>query len=404
MRTFNTILALFIISTVLSCTAPKTVSSAVNQDQLEQKIVSLSKDKWRWMAEKTTDSLAALFHNKSMFVHMGGSWGKERELDVIKSGRIWYKEADIYATSLHVMGSTAILLSDIDLVAVVGGNEVINPFMVTEVYLNEDGTWQLGSLTFSRLARPIKKVKKLGLKKVWESDTLTLNGPESVLYDSETNALYVSSMNSGAVVRMDTSGKVLQKDWVTGLTSNKGSAFHEGLFYTAETSGLAVIDASTGKVNKRIPVKDAVMLNDVEVDAKGIVYVTDTRTGKVYRIANGQPEVYLENLPGANGLLTVNDDLYVVSSTGFYKVDASKKLTTIADGFESGLDGIVMLTEDEFILSNYRGILYHVKANGEKRLLLDTRAESVMANDIGYNSKTRTLYVPSFSTNRVIAY
>ena len=46
---------------------------------LEQKIIDLSKEKWRWMAERKVDALEALFHEKAVFVHMGGSWGKERE-------------------------------------------------------------------------------------------------------------------------------------------------------------------------------------------------------------------------------------------------------------------------------------------------------------------------------------
>src|SRR5688500_4585945 len=112
------------------------------------------------MANKKTDTLAALFHEKSMFVHMGGSWGKEQELNVIKSGGIWYKKADVYSASVNIIGNTAILLNDIDLVAEVGGNEVTNPFMVTEVYIKEDGKWKMGSLTFSKLARPVKSKSK----------------------------------------------------------------------------------------------------------------------------------------------------------------------------------------------------------------------------------------------------
>jgi hypothetical protein len=90
---------------------------------------------------------------------MGGSWGKDQELNVIKSGNIWYKKAEIYEASVNRIGNTAILLNDIDLVAVVGGNEVINPFMVTEVYINQNGKWKMGSLTFSRLMRPVKVTK-----------------------------------------------------------------------------------------------------------------------------------------------------------------------------------------------------------------------------------------------------
>lgn len=242
------------------------------------------------------------------------------------------------------------------------------------------------------------------LEKVWQTDSVTLRNPESALYDPISNSLYVSSMGAGTIVRIGPDGKVIKNDWVTGLTSNKGSALYNGLLYTAETSAVAVIDVDKAAIIKRIPVEGAQMLNDVAIDSKGIIYVTDTRGAKVYRIEGDKPTVYLENMPGANGLLTVNTDLYVLTSTSFQKVDANKVITKIADGFESGLDGIAMIAENEFIISNYKGILYYVKTDGTKQLLLDTRANGIMSNDISYNSKTKILYVPSFGTNRVIAY
>jgi sugar lactone lactonase YvrE len=242
------------------------------------------------------------------------------------------------------------------------------------------------------------------LEKIWETDSASMRNPESVLYDPGTNSLYVSSMGSGTIVRIGTDGKLISKDWVTGLNANKGSALFNGLLYTAETAAVAVIDVEKATILKRIPVEGAQMLNDLAVDAKGIIYVSDTRAGKVYRIEGDKPAVYLENLPGANGLLTVNTDLYVLTAASLLKVDAGKAITKIADGFESGLDGIVMVSANEFILSNYQGILYYVYADGTKQVLLDTRANRIMANDISYDSKTKTLYVPSYGTSRIIAY
>src|SRR5512147_1102934 len=121
---------------------------------LEQEVIDLSREKWRWMSERNVDTLDALFHEKSVFVHMGGSWGKEREIDIIKSGGIHYKQADIHEVSVNVIGTTAILLNRITLLAVVDGNEVINPFMVTEVYVQQEGNWKLASLSFTRLLTP----------------------------------------------------------------------------------------------------------------------------------------------------------------------------------------------------------------------------------------------------------
>ncbi|WP_087940098.1 nuclear transport factor 2 family protein [Algoriphagus faecimaris] len=120
----------------------------------KQEIIELSKTKWQWMADKDADKLAELFDDQSVFVHMGGSWGKEREVNIIRSGGIWYKKADIHEVSVEIIDNTAILLNRITLVAEVGGNEVTNPFEVTEVYIKKADGWKLGSLSFTRLMTP----------------------------------------------------------------------------------------------------------------------------------------------------------------------------------------------------------------------------------------------------------
>jgi hypothetical protein len=128
--------------------------SFAQNSSADQEIIKLSKEKWQWMADKKIDVLDSLFQEKSVFVHMGGSWGKQQELNVIKSGGIWYKKADIHEVSVNIIDNTAILLNRIDLLAVVGGNEVTNPFMVTEVYIKQNGSWKLGSLSFTKLLTP----------------------------------------------------------------------------------------------------------------------------------------------------------------------------------------------------------------------------------------------------------
>ena len=121
----------------------------------EQDVINLSKEKWRWMSERKVESLAALFHEEAVFVHMGGTMSKDQELDVIRSGAIHYKDVDIQEVSVRFIGTTtAILLNKIRLVAVVGGNEVTNPFVVTEVYVQQSDTWRLASLSFTRLLTP----------------------------------------------------------------------------------------------------------------------------------------------------------------------------------------------------------------------------------------------------------
>jgi hypothetical protein len=103
------------------------------------------------MSEKKVDTLATLFHEDAVFVHMGGSWGTAQELEIIRSGGIHYKHAEIFEASARIIGTTGIVLNRIRLDAVVGGNEVTNPFMVTEVYVQQNGAWKLGSLSFTKL-------------------------------------------------------------------------------------------------------------------------------------------------------------------------------------------------------------------------------------------------------------
>ena len=143
--------ALLILLFAVQCTPTKEINTAQNAN-IETEIKALSAQKWQWMADKNVDELAKLFHEQSQFVHMGGSWGKTQEIEIIKGGGIHYKKADIHEVSVEIIGNTAILLNRITLLAVVGGNEVTNPFMVTEVYVKQNnGNWQLGSLSFTKL-------------------------------------------------------------------------------------------------------------------------------------------------------------------------------------------------------------------------------------------------------------
>ena len=116
----------------------------------EQEIIDLSNDKWQWMSDKNTDKLSGLFHDTAQFVHMGGYWGKEAELNTIKNGAIWYKKAEIHNQEVKFTENTATVYSVIHLNSEVGGNAVRFPFIVTEVYVKENGRWLLSSLVFTK--------------------------------------------------------------------------------------------------------------------------------------------------------------------------------------------------------------------------------------------------------------
>lgn len=153
----KSVLGLLSVIALLQSCAPQTqinTGTTSGTDAQREELLRLSRDKWRWMSERKVDSLAALVAEPAVFVHMGATMTKPQELEVIRSGVIQYKTVDIQEASARFVGTTAIVLNRIRLVAVVGGNEVVNPFVVTEVYVPQGGAWKLASLSFTRLLTP----------------------------------------------------------------------------------------------------------------------------------------------------------------------------------------------------------------------------------------------------------
>ena len=124
-------------------------ASATPPTKAQQEIIDLSKQKWQWMADKNVDKLAGLFDDKAKFVHMSGTWKKAEELDIIKTGSIWYRKADVHDTAVELFNDTAIIWSRITLESTVRGSEAKVEFTVTEVYQKQANNWKMLALTFS---------------------------------------------------------------------------------------------------------------------------------------------------------------------------------------------------------------------------------------------------------------
>ena len=141
---------LFFTSIQWSNAQTSSLNTKSKSDQkTEQELLDLSKQKWQWMADKNVDKLAVLFDDKSKFVHMSGTWKKDEELEIIKTGSIWYKNAKIHDSAVEIFGKTAIVWNRITLEAIVRGNEAVTEFTVTEIYQKQGKSWKLLDLTFS---------------------------------------------------------------------------------------------------------------------------------------------------------------------------------------------------------------------------------------------------------------
>lgn len=147
---------LLVVAALVACTTTTTEPSAMTSQATPEQsdthqLLDLSRQKWLWMADRDMGELEALFHPAARFVHMGATMDRQAELEVIRSGQIEYRHADVSESSVEVLGGTAIVYSRLRLLAVVGGNEVTNPFSVTETYVQVNGRWQLAAMAFTRL-------------------------------------------------------------------------------------------------------------------------------------------------------------------------------------------------------------------------------------------------------------
>lgn len=247
------------------------------------------------------------------------------------------------------------------------------------------------------------------LEEKWVTDTV-LRAPESVRYDGAAGVFYITNIGdfnkegTGFISKMDDQGRIIEREWIKGLTAPKGMGQRGNLLYVAEHKAVAIVNVQKGLLVRRIPIEGAVMLNDVTVDRSGAVYVSDTRAGRVHRIQDGKPELYLDDVANANGLLAVGDYLYILAGDKLLKADRDKNLTTVATGIEGGADGIERVNANEFIVTGWEGTVYIVQADGSKQLLMDTRNDQANAADLWYDGETQMVYIPVMSKNKLAAY
>jgi hypothetical protein len=263
----------------------------------------------------------------------------------------------------------------------------------------------IASFLFSAL---VSNAQKHSIQKIWECDT-TLAIPESVLFHN--GGLYVSLIDGepwgadgkGEIAKLDLNGKILNAAWVTGLNAPKGLGVWDKKLYVADLAEVVVINTESGKIESKIPVEGASGLNDITIDKKGIVYVSDSKVGTVHRIEKGKAVLYLSDLKGVNGLKAVGDVLYILTANDVYKTGADKKLISVAKT-ELGGDGIEPVGNGDFIVSFWPGLIYYLDKWGKIETLLDTRQQKKNTADIGYDETKRIIYVPTFFKKSVVAY
>ena len=246
---------------------------------------------------------------------------------------------------------------------------------------------------------------------LWEAKGLRT--PESVLVHeldgrkvllvSEIEGEASSADGAGGIALLGADGRIIDRDYIRGLNAPKGMAVHGNTLYVSDIDALVEIDLGTRRIRARHAVPGAKFLNDVAADDQGHVYVSDSGTGKVHRLADGRIDTYLEDLDGVNGLYVAKDGLYIGAAKRLLRARKGQ-VVEVATGFEEDIDGVEALGDGGFIVSCWVGLVYQVSPTGEVTKLYESGNPKLNTADIGYDRETNTLYVPTFLSNSVRAY
>ena len=232
--------------------------------------------------------------------------------------------------------------------------------------------------------------------------------PEGIEYDKTDNTFFLSSLNAGPIIKINTDGSFkpftkgekfplstagLQIDYKRNrllVAGFNGAELYDGDPKTKGISFLRVYNLKTGAIEKDInlsslvPEANAYFANDIAVDNNGNSYISDWYAGLVYKVdVNGKPSIFWRNKTGVksgpNGLDFHPDGFLLVSilnvnkqglyaDYGLVKVPLnnpeSAKLVSFSNTGFTGFDGMVITDNGNIV-----GVTNNEKAPGGNSLI-----------------------------------
>lgn len=250
--------------------------------------------------------------------------------------------------------------------------------------------------------------------------------PESAYYSPTSGAIFISNVDGapatkdskGSIQKVSVDGKMLNGAFVTGLNAPKGIRSYNGKLFVADIDKLLIINEKSGKIEKKVPVPGAQFLNDVAIDKKGTVYISDTTGSAIY---SWSPREGVKSLVSGkylecpNGLSVDGKTLYI-AAWGVMEPDWSTKVpgrllamdlkslevTVVTKEPLGNLDGLEILDSDHFLISDWvKGKVFSVSRKGEVEELL---SGVTGAADLGWIASKKILLLPRMGDNLISAY
>jgi len=255
------------------------------------------------------------------------------------------------------------------------------------------------------------------ISEIWETEKV-FKISESVLWDAKREVLYITNfdqLNMGNpnvdqyISSMSLDGNILNLKWIDSLNNPLGMTIYNDKLYVAERNQVAEIDLDKGEIIKRIDIPGSVFLNDIAIDSKGYIYVSDSRKNVIWKISEGIVEAWLtgEDVKDPNTLYILNGKLLFGNSGDSWLKEVDlinnniRKIAKFPEGF---IDGIRVGKNGNLLVSLWKGKIYNVSKDGSITLILHTENRGLYSADFEYIPEKGLLIVPTFYNNTVRAY
>lgn len=231
--------------------------------------------------------------------------------------------------------------------------------------------------------------------------------PEGIAVDYKTGSIYVSSIAKQKIIKIDAQGKC--KDFIS--TNEHGFLEGLGMKVDAKRNLLWAISVTTapklyvsqvhafnlasGKQEQFYSLKDTVphMFNDLDIDKKGNLYITDSYASAIYFIDTDKKKLALFlKIPETkypNGIaIGKKDQLYFTSyEHGPVKIDIASKTATILKGHMDstvarGLDGLLYSDNSLIGIYNYSATNNSFDTAVVVKYLLDEKGTTIIKEEI----------------------
>lgn len=211
--------------------------------------------------------------------------------------------------------------------------------------------------------------------------------------------------SNGYISKVNADGSVAAAKFAEGLHAPTGMVVKDGVLYVADRDGVAMIDAATGASKGKVLIEGVQFLNDL-TEWKGDILVSDSGTGAIHKVtADGAaPFASSVDWAGINGLLGDGDRLLISTMTDGKLIEMSGPELTenlIATGMKDA-DGIGLVPGGGYLVSSWPGEIHHVTEDGKVSLLVDTKADGILQNDLSVFGDV--VIVPNWEPGTVTAW